>query len=64
MPKLLLIFLTPSSPSSSGMSTTACGSAPYSFCRVRPIRILNFWSVPPISISVLFATESIPCIRG
>ncbi|MNY35752.1 hypothetical protein D3C86_1701820 [compost metagenome] len=52
------IFSTPSSPTSSGMVRMHCGSWPYSFCSSRPTSRLNFWSVPPSSISALSATES------
>jgi len=42
LPKLLLIFLTPSVPSSNGMVMTICGWRPACFCSSRPTSRLNF----------------------
>jgi hypothetical protein len=62
LPGLLLIFCTPSSPGSSGIVSTTCGSWPAFRCGPRPMIRLNFWSVPPISTSAAISTESRACI--
>ena len=64
LPSDLLIFCTPLVPTSSGSVNTICGSCPYASCRSRPIRRLNFWSVPPSSTSARSRPSRSPAGAG
>ncbi len=52
------IFCTPSRPSRMGMVRTTWGGWPKCSWSSRPTSRLNFWSVPPSSMSAFMATES------